>query len=187
MKRRPPILTSTTPPIQADQLYPARDRLPPRLRLRPERLPTILDGAPQRQHPGPLPAAAHVGHDHECTYASGRLQFSRTPTPACAVIGETILLTHGPFLWSEQTLTLVYHIIHRKINIRKEMSTSISVFSMASYVSLLALLIQQHWARTDWLELPFIALACQVVKGGGEVVVRVAQYANISIEPRAGA
>lgn len=120
---------------------------------------------------------------------TGSLQFlrARTPAPAFAAIGETILLTHGPFLWSEQTLTLVYHIIHRKINIRKEMSTSISVFSMASYVSLLALLIQQHWARTDWLELPFIALACQIVKGGGEVVVRVAQYANISIEPRAGA
>lgn len=61
---------------------------------------------------------------------------------------------------------------------------------MASYVSLLALLIQQNWARTDWLELPFIALACQVFRGGGEVIVRVAKYANITVatvEPRVGA
>lgn len=58
---------------------------------------------------------------------------------------------------------------------------------MASYVSLLALLIQQHCARTDWLELPFIALACQILRGGGELVVWVAKYANITMEPRAGA
>lgn len=79
---------------------------------------------------------------------------------------------------------MVYHIIHRKINIRKEMSTSISVFSMASYISLLALLVQQHWDRTDWLELPFAALACRVLRGGGEIVVSVAKYANITVEPR---
>lgn len=77
--------------------------------------------------------------------------------------------------------------IHRKINIRKEVSTSISVFSMASYVSLLALLVQQHWARADWLELPFVALACQIIRGGGEVVVRVAEYANITVVPRSSA
>ncbi|KAF3768828.1 hypothetical protein M406DRAFT_18795, partial [Cryphonectria parasitica EP155] len=71
------------------------------------------------------------------------------------------------------TLTLVYHITYRKINIRKETSTSISVFSMASYISMVALLIQQHWDRTDWLELPFVALGCRVLRGGGEVVVWV--------------
>ncbi|CAN8100579.1 unnamed protein product [Discula destructiva] len=81
------------------------------------------------------------------------------------------------------TLTLVYHITYRKINIRKETSTSISVFSMASYFSLVALLIQQHWDRSDWLEVPFVALGFRLLRGGGDVVVRVAKYANITVEP----
>lgn len=76
---------------------------------------------------------------------------------------------------------MVYHITYRKINIRKETSISISVFSMASYLSMVALLIQQHWDR-PWLELPFVALGCRILRGGGEVVVTVAKYANITIE-----
>lgn len=82
-----------------------------------------------------------------------------------------------------QTLTLVYHITQRKINILKETSTSISVFSMASYISMVALLTQQHWARTDWLELPFVALGVRLLRQGGEIVVNVAKHANITVEP----
>lgn len=78
---------------------------------------------------------------------------------------------------------MVYHIAYRKINIRKETSTSMSVFSMASYLSMVALLIQQHWDRSDWLELPFVALGFGLLKGGGDVLVRVAKYANITVEP----
>lgn len=84
-------------------------------------------------------------------------------------------------VYNHQTLTMVYHITYRKINIRKETSISISVFSMASYLSMVALLIQQHWDR-PWLELPFVALGCRILRGGGEVVVTVAKYANITIE-----
>lgn len=81
-----------------------------------------------------------------------------------------------------QTLTLVYHITQRKINILKETSTSISVFSMASYISMVALLIQQHWDR-DWFDLPFVALGYRLLRQGGELVVSVANFANITLEP----
>ncbi|KAK2600991.1 hypothetical protein N8I77_010476 [Diaporthe amygdali] len=80
------------------------------------------------------------------------------------------------------TLTLVYHITQRKINILKETSTSISVFSMASYISMVALLIQQHWDR-DWFDLPFVALGYRLLRQGGELVVSVANFANITVEP----
>jgi len=46
----------------------------------------------------------------------------------------------------QQTLTICYHITHQQINIRKETSTSINVFSIASFItmaSLLALLYHQ--------------------------------------------
>ncbi|KUI65656.1 N-glycosylation protein EOS1 [Cytospora mali] len=81
------------------------------------------------------------------------------------------------------TLTMVYHVTQRKINILKETSTSISVFSMASYISMVALLIEQHWDRTDWLELPFVALGVSILRQGGEIVVSVAKHANITAEP----
>lgn len=80
------------------------------------------------------------------------------------------------------TLTFVYHITQRKINILKETSTSISVFSMASYISMVALLIQQHWDR-DWFDLPFVALGYRLLRQGGELVVSVANFANITLEP----
>ncbi|KAL1859701.1 hypothetical protein Daus18300_009420 [Diaporthe australafricana] len=80
------------------------------------------------------------------------------------------------------TLTFVYHITQRKINILKETSTSISVFSMASYISMVALLIQQHWDR-DWFDLPFVALGYRLLREGGELVVSVANFANITVEP----
>ncbi|KAK7740682.1 hypothetical protein SLS53_005150 [Cytospora paraplurivora] len=96
--------------------------------------------------------------------------------------------TQDPFLllptWIiiTSTLTMVYHVTQRKINILKETSTSISVFSMASYISMVALLIQQHWDRTDWLELPFVALGVRLLRQGGEIVVSVAKHANITLE-----
>lgn len=77
---------------------------------------------------------------------------------------------------------MVYHVTQRKINILKETSTSISVFSMASYISMVALLIQQHWDRTDWLELPFVALGVRLLQQGGEIVVSAAKHANITLE-----
>ena len=97
------------------------------------------------------------------------------PVPTCMFCSSLMSL----YL---QTLTLVYHITQRKINILKETSTSISVFSMASYISMVALLIQQHWDR-DWFDLPFVALGYRLLRQGGELVVSVANFANITVEP----
>ncbi|KAF2460191.1 N-glycosylation protein-domain-containing protein [Lineolata rhizophorae] len=43
------------------------------------------------------------------------------------------------------TLTVLYHVAHRNINIRRETSAAIRVFWIASFVSSSALLIQLHW------------------------------------------
>lgn len=48
------------------------------------------------------------------------------------------------------TLTALYHITQRKINIRKETSISISVFSIASFISMVSLLAQLHSNRADY-------------------------------------
>lgn len=47
------------------------------------------------------------------------------------------------------TLTMLYHLTHRKINIRKETSASIGVFSIASFLSLCTLLLQLHLTRDN--------------------------------------
>lgn len=44
---------------------------------------------------------------------------------------------------------MLYHLTHRKINIRKETSASISVFSIASFLSLCTLLLQLHLTRAN--------------------------------------
>lgn len=109
------------------------------------------------------------------TSVRASLVFSNSPTSTCFPCISLI----SSFL---QTLTFVYHITQRKINILKETSTSISVFSMASYISMVALLIQQHWDR-DWFDLPFVALGYRLLRQGGELVVSVANFANITLEP----
>lgn len=125
-------------------------------------------------------------------HLSGSSQDPFLLLPTWIIITSVRLALHSPHVtledlsaknvW-EQTLTMVYHVTYRKINIRKETSTSISVFSMASYLSMVALLIQQHWDRSDWLDLPFVALGFRLLQGGGEVVVKVAEYANITVAP----
>ncbi|KAH7358595.1 N-glycosylation protein-domain-containing protein [Plectosphaerella cucumerina] len=48
------------------------------------------------------------------------------------------------------TLTICYHITQRKINIKKETSTSINIFSIASFLSMVALLAHLHSDRSDY-------------------------------------
>ena len=48
-----------------------------------------------------------------------------------------------------QTLTVLYHLTQRKINIRKETSASINVFSIASFISMSSLLLQLHLTRDN--------------------------------------
>jgi hypothetical protein len=47
-------------------------------------------------------------------------------------------------------LTICYHITQRKINIKKETSTSINIFSIASFLSMVALLAHLHSDRSDY-------------------------------------
>ncbi|KAL5629258.1 hypothetical protein BROUX41_001865 [Berkeleyomyces rouxiae] len=53
-------------------------------------------------------------------------------------------------------LTGVYHVTHQKINIRKETITSINVFSIASSISMVSLLLLAYGARPDLPEIPLV-------------------------------
>jgi len=61
-----------------------------------------------------------------------------------------------------KTLTVVYHLTQRKINIKKETSASIHVFSVASFVSLCSLLLQLHLTRENDPVVPFFLMAQRV-------------------------
>ncbi|KAG5968231.1 hypothetical protein E4U57_007178 [Claviceps arundinis] len=54
------------------------------------------------------------------------------------------------------TLTVSYHITHQKINIRKETSISINVFSIASYISMVILLAHVHLLQPDYPPVPLV-------------------------------
>jgi len=54
------------------------------------------------------------------------------------------------------TLTFLYHLTHPRLAILKETSLSISVFSIASFISMISLLSQLHLSRTDVPSLPLI-------------------------------
>ena len=58
-----------------------------------------------------------------------------------------------------QTLTGFYHLTQRKINIRKETSTSINVFSTASFLSMVALLAHTYTHQPDYPQMPMVAFA----------------------------
>jgi hypothetical protein len=57
------------------------------------------------------------------------------------------------------TLTFCYHLTQRKINIRKETRASISVFSTASFISMVALLFQLHLSRVHDYRAPLFVFA----------------------------
>ncbi|PQE03509.1 N-glycosylation EOS1 protein [Rutstroemia sp. NJR-2017a BVV2] len=52
------------------------------------------------------------------------------------------------------TLTILYHLTHPRLAILKETSLSISVFSIASFISMVSLLTQLHLSRTDSVMIP---------------------------------
>ncbi|TVY39215.1 hypothetical protein LOCC1_G004091 [Lachnellula occidentalis] len=47
------------------------------------------------------------------------------------------------------TLTFLYHVTHPRLAILKETSLSISVFSIASFISMVSLLLQLHLSREN--------------------------------------
>ncbi|KAL2161183.1 hypothetical protein VTH06DRAFT_8402 [Thermothelomyces fergusii] len=80
------------------------------------------------------------------------------------------------------TLTVLYHITQRKINIRKETSMSISVFSIASFVSMVALLVQLHSNRSDYPDIPLLNFVRRVLDEACRLAMRVMEYADITRE-----
>lgn len=75
-----------------------------------------------------------------------------------------------------QTLTVLYHITQRKINIRKETSLSISVFSIASFVSMVALLAQLHSNRSDYPDILLLSLIRRVGREAGKLAILIMEY-----------
>jgi hypothetical protein len=57
------------------------------------------------------------------------------------------------------TLTSLYHATQRKINIRKETSTSVHVFSGASFITMVSLLVQLYSSRPDTPTIPLVTMA----------------------------
>jgi len=56
-------------------------------------------------------------------------------------------------------LTFLYHLTHPRLAILKETSLSISVFSIASFISMVSLLLQLHLTRTNDPPVPLFLLA----------------------------
>ncbi|KAK4145409.1 uncharacterized protein C8A04DRAFT_10708 [Dichotomopilus funicola] len=80
------------------------------------------------------------------------------------------------------TLTVLYHLTQRKINIRKETSMSISVFSIASFVSMVALLVQLHSNRSDYPDVPLLNFGRRMFHEAGRLVIRIMEYGDITRE-----
>lgn len=57
------------------------------------------------------------------------------------------------------TLTLLYHLTHPRLAILKETSLSISVFSIASFISMVSLLLQLHLTRANDPPVPLFLIA----------------------------
>ncbi|KAI1403109.1 N-glycosylation protein-domain-containing protein [Hypoxylon fuscum] len=70
-------------------------------------------------------------------------------------------------------LTTCYHFTQRKIKIRKETFASISVFSIASFISMVALLLHSHSTRVGYQDVPLVALTKRAAQIAGHIVVRV--------------
>lgn len=62
----------------------------------------------------------------------------------------------------QQLLTMIYHLTQTKINIRKETRASIHIFSIASFISLCAILFQLHLVRENDPVVPLFEMAKQV-------------------------
>ncbi|KAI0476108.1 N-glycosylation protein-domain-containing protein [Xylariaceae sp. FL0804] len=70
-------------------------------------------------------------------------------------------------------LTLCYHFTQRKIRIRKETFASISVFSFASFISMVALLLQSHSTRGLYRQVPLFSLARRSCEAAAHFAVHV--------------
>ncbi|KND87397.1 N-glycosylation protein eos1 [Tolypocladium ophioglossoides CBS 100239] len=71
------------------------------------------------------------------------------------------------------TLTVCYHITHQKINIRKETSTSVNVFSIASYLTMVTLLIHMHSYLADYPTMPIVGRARMLLHDAGNILTQI--------------
>ncbi|EEY15884.1 conserved hypothetical protein [Verticillium alfalfae VaMs.102] len=82
------------------------------------------------------------------------------PASLRGVLGTSkVPSTTSTYPWTEMSLGVIW----RKINIRKETSTSINIFSIASFVSMVALLAHLHTSRLDYPDAPLLHIvrACR--------------------------
>ena len=79
-------------------------------------------------------------------------------------------------------LTTLYHVTQHKINIRKETSISISVFSFASFISMAALLAQLYWDRPEYVEVPVVALTRRVCTEAARMAGNLFDIGNITMD-----
>ena len=71
-------------------------------------------------------------------------------------------------------LTTCYHFTQRKIKIRKETFASISVFSIASFISMVALLFHSHWTWAGYQNsVPLVALTKRMCQIACQILFRV--------------
>ncbi|KAI0384578.1 N-glycosylation protein-domain-containing protein [Hypomontagnella monticulosa] len=70
-------------------------------------------------------------------------------------------------------LTACYHFTQRKIRIRKETFASISVFSIASFISMVALLLHSHSTRVGYQNVPLVALTKKAGHVAGHIIFRL--------------
>jgi hypothetical protein len=127
-------------------------------------------------------------------HLTGGFEDQRLILPAWIVIStvRTSVPSHNPLpsvrrskanlICSKQTLTVLYHITQRKINIRKETSMSISVFSIASFVSMVALLVQLDSNRSDYPDIPLLNLVRRGLHEAGKLAIRIMEYGDITRE-----
>lgn len=57
---------------------------------------------------------------------------------------------------------------------------SISVFSIASFVSMVALLVQLHSNRAEYPDIPLLNFVRRVMHEAGRLVIRVMEYGDIT-------
>ncbi|KAL7917734.1 N-glycosylation domain-containing protein [Trichoderma austrokoningii] len=69
------------------------------------------------------------------------------------------------------TLTICYHVTHQKINIRKETSTSVNVFSIASYITMVVLLAHLQTRQSDYPIMPIVSRGRRLWEEGTHLVV----------------
>lgn len=70
-------------------------------------------------------------------------------------------------------LTLCYHFTQRKIKIRKETFASISVFSIASFISMVALLLHSHTTRAGYQNVPIVGITKRACQIGAYIIFRI--------------